>query len=741
MYKINRFSLLFIVIIALSVSLASCSKSAEVTEKLQIENPDTPKDPENYKPADANSIDKDALIAPSGAIASEHQSGTDIQKTLDGDKTTIYHSRWGGQTTYPVELTYSFGEENDQIDYFVLYPRSDSNNGVILEFTVYIKVQVEDEFIKYEDYKFENGNTPKIITFTDGFKSPAEIKLSVTKGVNDFVSLAEIEFYKKSTALAASLDIFSDKACTELKPGTTREDIMAIENEFIKNMALAIYNKVYDEFRIGNFKSYPDPSIISRSNKTSTYGIYDNVTGIYVKWGTEMVVFMNDFEGEISLRVVNHNQGFGGVDFVLKPGVNRFKANTEGLAYLIYQDEQQYDVKANFATGKINGYFDVAKHSQADWRELIENAEYSYFDVLGELAHLSFTTADFRQHTNDITELIGLYDDIVDLEQDFLGLYKYDRANKTRMYFRTNTHQDMYMFATSYRTEYSKGTMPALCNAATLRSTPWGPAHEVGHVNQTRPGLRWLGMTEVTTNIYSLYVQTTWGNDARIDAEKLDPYNNRYEKAFTEMLAANLAHGEHDDVFCKLVPFWQLQLYFSNVLGQEDFYKDVHEIIRENPDPTTSGAAQVEFAKICSDVAQTDLTEFFIKWGFLKAVDISMDDYGQGTINVTQSMVDDAISYIQSKGYPKPEMKLEFLHEQSLSAFKSKSNPTVGTASVSNNRITISGTSNAAVYQLERNGKIIFISPRDTFSVTSFDPSDKIFAVGYDGERKEISVQ
>lgn len=718
-----------------------CTDKNDLVVEPETETPELPNDPETYDPANANSIDKDAIITPSKASASEHQSGTDIQKTLDGDKATHYHSRWGGQTEYPVDLIYSFSEETDKIDYFVLYPRTDGGNGVILEFTIYIKSQGENEFTKFKDFKFENGNTPKIITFSDGFINPSDIKLSVTKGVNDFVSLAEIEFYKKNIALEASLGIFSDKACTELKPGTTREDILAIENEFVKNMALAIYNKIYDNFRIGNFKSYPDPGIISSTNKTSTYGIYDNVTGIYVKWGTEMVVFMNDFEGEISLRVVNHNQGFGGIDYVLQPGVNRFKVNTEGLAYLIYQDERQYEVKANFATGKINGYFDIAKHQKQDWQELISNAEYSYFDVLGKYSHLSYTTDDLRQYTPDITELITLYDDIVDLEQDFLGFYKYDRANPTRMYFRTNTHQDMYMFATSYRTEYSKGTMPALCDPATLKSSPWGPAHEVGHVNQTRPGLRWLGMTEVSNNIYSLYVQTTWGNDARIDVEKVAPYNNRYEKAFTEIMAANLAHGAHDDVFSKLVPFWQLQLYFSNVLGIKDFYKDVHEKIRVNPDSQSSGAAQVEFAKICSDVAQTDLTEFFIDWGFLKAVNADLDDYGQGTLNVTQSMVDDAITSIQAKGYPKPEMKLQFLHEQSLSAFQSKGALSVGSASIDGLTVAVSGTSNAIVYQQERDGDILYISARDRFTVASFDSSDKIFAVGYNGERKEISIQ
>jgi hypothetical protein len=733
--KTFKIFLLFVILFSVS-----CSESVNTAMQPEIESPEI-KDPENYEPTNANSIDKDVKISPSSASASEHQNGTDIQKTIDNDKSTIYHSRWGDATEYPVELIYNFSDSKDLIDYLVLYPRSDATNGDILELTVYIKAQGESDYYLFKEYVFTNGSSPKMIAFPEGFLNPASIKLSVTKGVNDFVSLAEIEFYKESSTLEASLSVFRDKACTELVPGTTREDIENIDNEFIKAMALAIFNEVYEEFRIGNFKSYENPDIASLANKTGTYGIYDNATGIYVKWGTDMVVFMNDFEGEISLRVVNHNQGFEGVDYVLKPGVNRFQVNTEGLAYLIYQNETQYEVKANFATGKINGYFDIAKHTNEDWQALIDNAEYSYFDVLGELAMLSFTTADFRQYNTDITELIGLYDNMVDLEQDFLGLYKYDRANKSRMYYRTNTHQDMYMYATSNRTEYHKSTMPGLINSNTLKTDPWGPAHEIGHINQTRPGLKWLGLTEVTTNIYSLYVQTTWGNAARIDEEVVAPYNNRYENALTEIVAAKISHAEHGDVFCKLVPFWQLQLYFSEVLGKKDFYKDVHEIIRTTENAATNGESQVEFAKICSDAAETDLTAFFIDWGFLKVVDKELNDYGAGTITVTQTMVDDAIADIKSKGYPEPSMKLQFIHEQSLNTYKSKGALSIGNASVVNNEITITGTNNAVVYQQERDGDVIYISVRDKFTVTSFNTSDKIFAVGYDGERQEISVQ
>ena len=66
----------------------------------------------------------------------------------------------------------------------------------------------------------------------------------------------------------------------------------------------------------------------------------------------------------------------------------------------------------------------------------------------------------------------------------------------------------------------------------------------------------------------------------------------------------------------------------SNVLGKTDFYKDVHEAIRTSPNQSTDGLSQLEFTKICCDVAKLDLTDFFMKWGLLSAVDYTFDDYG-----------------------------------------------------------------------------------------------------------------
>jgi hypothetical protein len=62
----------------------------------------------------------------------------------------------------------------------------------------------------------------------------------------------------------------------------------------------------------------------------------------------------------------------------------------------------------------------------------------------------------------------------------------------------------------------------------------------------------------------------------------------------------------------------------------------------------------VEFVKICCDAAKLDLTGFFEAWGFLTPVNFSQNDYGMGTVIVTEKMVDDAKAWIAARKYPKP---------------------------------------------------------------------------------------
>jgi hypothetical protein len=601
-------------------------------------------------------------VTPSGGFASNFHRGENIEKSFDGNMMTLYHSHWR-ETVFPVTLRYDFTNA-ERIDYLVYYPRQDATNGLFKQVEIWYVAGKERK--KLGDYDFGGKNAPTRIDFDKPLRKPASIEFVVKSGVGDnktgFASCAEMEFYRNRPEKNYDLTaIFADRLCTTLRGGITQKDIDKIPNATVRTLAQNLLEKKEpDTFRIAEYKPYQHPDIMAKINKTGSYSLRDNPTGIAVTKGEELLLFVEDLHGQsVSILVQNLDKGFGGNSYPLKNGVNIFTMEDEGLVYVTYLTETAAEapVKLFIASGTINGYFDSTKgHTAADWKALLENyATYKYLDVLGKYAHLTFTTQDFRQYTPDGLALINTYDRIVKLEHEFMGLYKYNRLFRNRVYLHTD-FSDMWMYATNYHTAYNIRTMPGLCDVnKLLTGEVWGPAHEIGHVNQTRPGLRWQGMTEVTNNIFSLYVQTSFENPSRIMSERIKGYGNRYNKAQKTIVEKGIAFCLSDDVFCQLTPFWQLKLYVHDVLGNTDFYKDIFEKIRVSPDPATGGECQLNFVKLACETAKLDLTDFFRAWGFLTPVDKVVNDYGAGQFTVTQEQIDALLQEIEKMRLPKPK--------------------------------------------------------------------------------------
>lgn len=99
-------------------------------------------------------------------------------------------------------------------------------------------------------------------------------------------------------------------------------------------------------------------------------------------------------------------------------------------------------------------------------------------------------------------------------------------------------------------------------------------------LNQVRPGFRWVGTVEITNNLCALYNQEqVFGRAKRLD--------NEYAAAVKRFIEDKKVWSErdnntniYDNVMLKLVPMWQLKLYFVDILGREDFYKDLYEYYR-----------------------------------------------------------------------------------------------------------------------------------------------------------------
>ena len=209
----------------------------------------------------------------------------------------------------------------------------------------------------------------------------------------------------------------------------------------------------------------------------------------------------------------------------------------------------------------------------------------------------------------------------------------------------------------------NKGTMRMVADpSVVIKGDPcWGLSHETGHVLQMQPQMTWGGMTEVSCNLFSMFTVTGMGNPSRLQAQK------NYQKAHQAVVEANpkISYLAEKDVFNRLVPFWQLHLYFSRH-GKADFYADVMEEMRRRPDAgrgKDSILNQFEFVKICCDVAKLDLTDFFEKWGFFWVGELTVSDYGRLRFSITQQTVDDTMAAIVAKKYPKPSEDLTLIED------------------------------------------------------------------------------
>jgi hypothetical protein len=309
--------------------------------------------------------------------------------------------------------------------------------------------------------------------------------------------------------------------------------------------------------------------------------------------------------------------------------------------------------------GEVNGYFDLAKHDNKDWVRLLDNAVGPIMDARGTHIQVAYPVEWFKEHTKGRgVELIQNYDTMLKHHFTLLGLVKYDKIPKNRILARVNFNY--YMFRDQDGVAYlgTKDVMGMVADPErVIKGDPcWGFSHEAGHVLQMRPQITWGGMTEVSVNLFSLYTGEKMGNPSRISRQK------NFASARKNITEAepSISYLQADDVFDRLVPFWQLHLHFTKN-GVPDFYPDVMEEMRRRPDAGKGDDSilnHFQFIEICCDVTKTDLTEFFDQWGFFYVGKIKVNDYGDYNFLVTQEKVDEVKARIAAKNYPKPTIDI-----------------------------------------------------------------------------------
>lgn len=495
---------------------------------------------------------------------------------------------------------------------------------------------------------------------------------------------------------------FENNACTSLKveyAGMSDAAFISVLNADgipadlvdvalkIKNDNWAAYEK---EFRINSYSAFSDANYWHDRLLIHGGSYMGNPTGIYCATDGYLYVFVDqDTPSDASLFICGKtrnnliNDAKSGIK--LKKGLNKIEGEKDAIYYILYtantssmtkRVSEWPSVKIHIEGGVVNGYYDISRHSAADYRAILEKATYDKFTVKGQYTAMNFNTSSYRSFWPDsIDRSVARFDSLVLREYYLMGITEFV-ANGGRAeapYFveggesffpgyYNNLHwaiEDTVYSpgvpadASYYRTAYfSPENVNKYFNVEREGFAPWCVAHEFGHTNQKAINLE--GCTEVSNNLFSnvnnFLEGRTMTSGYPLSATMDDyayhvPYWGRNIWSMTRM-------------------YYQLYLYYHQAQHNTSFYPELFKALREDPiqkDGNTKNSSLKFVRKVC-EIVQEDLTDFFKAWGFFEPVDTVINDYGEVHILNEQAEIDATLAEIAK--YPKKNRQILFIEDR-----------------------------------------------------------------------------
>lgn len=539
-------------------------------------------------------------------------------------------------------------------------------------------------------------------------------------------------------------------------------------------------NKSYRNRVLG---SYLTNEAFRKITKTGNYSSFVNPLGIFFEEGDQATLTISGVKGEQRFKLIVHDFEQGGThdEYPLREGKNTITIKHRGLSYFDYRCENLNSappVNVRIEGGKINGIFTRAD-SVATWKRLLALAKKNkcnILDIMGERCQLTYDVEGLSKGCPEGgPEMLKLYDYLMKLQQnDILG-WDLDGTHPGNP-IHGRAMWGGYMHADGLGAAFHYRTIPGISNPENLRRGAWGVAHEFGHVNQTKRGMCWTGMTEVTNNIcsswanYKLFPQEMrLEHEVTPNAEGERMRGGRFDCYINNALVRKrlwLYHGGPDsggsnpdelgkragDVFVTLCPFWQLQLYMAVARNHPSFYPNIfHDVRMKDDSGMSNGEAQMLFMKRACDSAKLDLTDFFLQLGMLSPMDRVMNDYAVQYITITREMCDDVIRH--AKRYPKPDSRvIYYVTANTVDIFRNKANvkperKQAKPEDIVNGHLEIPADQwqNAVAFEAYKGKELLHISLRglnhnDPQATTVVCPpgTDLVKAVQWDGKRYTV---
>ncbi len=671
---------------------------------------------------------QDKKITLSNATASSYQAGNEAENVIDGNLSTIWtNSPNIPASSWPVTLTVTL-KEATHVDYVRYIPRQDiyDDGNWNKVYISYCPTTTGSNFTSIGSYDLKSSSANCDMWLTENGVTCGQIKFTLERGYFYCVSAAEVEAYavdfQKKDEYAK---YFTDAIFSKLKPEVTSSE--GIEDPTLKALVDNLLNDAegYSKFRIGEYEPYLSTETLLDILKSSNYyNNYENPTGIYLKAGESCLVAVDGIDNQhpVKLTIKNWVEDESSSTYPLRNGLNYITASTEGNLFVSYYTddlENAPNIKAHFINAPIQGYWDQATMTNADWVELLKGRSVNDNSILitrSEHAQLAFPVSAWLKYCpTNVDSTMTLYQQVQWAQRDMLGLEKYGRQVKNRQLYFATTYG--FMAAVNEGAYCNVNSLDAIMVPDAKRFDFWGVGHEWGHNNQISTGFKWSGCGETTNNIFASWGQIHFtGNPHTLRLEDevcgVGEYSNmrggRMQTYFEEALRKGVPWQLQDgpdyygttptektiwgydadgnylgyvtttsrnyDHFVKLAPFWQLNLWGTLAGKCPDIIPMVIESIRSTPNYesyyNTNGKKQVNWMKLACDSAKIDLLPFFEKAGMLRPINAYIEDYNAGWNIITEQMIANLKTYVKQQGYPAFTEEINYINGHNYTIYR-----------------------------------------------------------------------
>ena len=436
-------------------------------------------------------------------------------------------------------------------------------------------------------------------------------------------------------------------------------------------------------FRFGTYKAYGDPDYWSGAMANCVHGYLNNPTGIRVDNGQLLYLFVGDnipSNATLEIETLAGTGSVKGTRTKLKKGLNivssgqndqavfvRYTAGTRLNNNLVLADFP--DLRINIQGGTVNGYWDIARHTNDDWKEMIADHNlFSGFSIQVKGRHVlwNMNSKLVRKYVPDhIVESISVWDSIQIWECRQMGLEEAVPAKHDFVLNCVSVTGDNYMYASGSHTAYNESTLSSILYYTNYRDGAggayWGPAHETGHNNQYL--ITFPGGTEVSNNMFSNIVTYSGGKGTSRGVGVRDGVCKDFGKSWFDR-----------DIWQQTRMYYQLYLYFYELGKDKEYIPNLFKALRADPmvshnASTVSGQdSWLKFALKCCQIANADLSEFFESYGFFVPVSNRLvEDYSNSYVTMTERTAQQFREKMQA--YEKKLGNLVFVEDRIYAAY------------------------------------------------------------------------